>query len=225
MVAYIATLCPGSGIGSAFVGIIGALYYLKINNIKTQLIINCYFASEPVKWFINVFLDQDNISIVKFVNIYNNVYKNTYKQGDKFKELFFVSETEHIYHQLQDNTIDFGIFIYLFTQVWRLKPFIKQECSVLEKYDICINIRRGDKITLERSINVTSVNSYIEEIEKIERTVLNTPKIFHTSDEYNSFLEIKRKKPFWHISTLCVPEEQGYFLADINKKDINYKKG
>jgi len=219
MVEYIATLCSGSGIGSAFLGIIDALYYLQSNNIKTQLLVNCYFASEPVKWFINVFLDRDNIDIIKFVNIHDNYYKKIYKNGDRYKELFFTEE-RNIYHIMQDNSFDFDILIKIFEQVWVLKTFIKEECNLLDKYDVCINVRRGDKITLESHINVASVKSYIDEIEKIK--LGRNPKIFHTSDEYNTFLEIKLIKPHFNIETLCVPEEKGYFLADINKKDINY---
>ena len=37
---YIVTLLPGTGIGASFIGIIGALYYLKENNIDTILLIN-----------------------------------------------------------------------------------------------------------------------------------------------------------------------------------------
>ena len=210
---YIVTLQKGSGIGSALIGIIGALYYLQINNIKKKLIVNYYFASEPVKCFINNFLDQTNILTVKFVN------NNTFIKNDKYKELFYTENTILIYHQLQNNTIDFNIFIEIFENIWKLKPFIQNECNSLDNYDICINIRRGDKITLESHIHVASIQTYIDKIEKIK---LDNPTIFHTSDDYNTFLEIKNIKQNWKIDTFCSSKENGYFINELNTKPIEY---
>jgi hypothetical protein len=48
-IKYTATILSGSGISSAIVGIIGALYYLKSNNIEDKLLVNLYHASKPVK--------------------------------------------------------------------------------------------------------------------------------------------------------------------------------
>ena len=219
MMNYIVTLLPGTGIGASFIGIIGALYYLKENNIDTVLLINYFFAAEPVKEFIKSFLDKDNIKIVNFVNICDNYYKKIYTNGDTYKELFFVEETKNIYHKLRENNINFKIFIELFNKIWILKPFIKEECNNLGTYDICINIRRGDKITLESYQPIASIDSYINEIENIN---LECPTVFHTSDEYDSFLEIQNKKINCKLSTLCSPEDKGYFLVELNKKNSNY---
>lgn len=216
---YIVTLLPGTGIGASFIGIIGALYYLKENNIDTVLLINYFFAAEPVKEFIKSFLDKDNIIIVKFVSICDNYYKKIYTIGDKYKELCFVEETISICYKLQSSEIDFTIFIDLFNKIWILKPFIEEECIKLETYDICINIRRGDKLTLESHIPIASIDSYINEIEKLN---LKKPNIFHTSDDYDSFLEIQNKKIDWKLSTLCSTEEKGYFLSELNKQNSDY---
>jgi hypothetical protein len=213
---YIVTLVPGSGIGSIIVGILAALLYLKENNINNVLLVNCYFASEPVKAFIDCFLDKDRIKCINFVHIYNNFYKPNYSEGDHYKELFFVKETSNVYHRLVG---EFNKYIELFNTVWILKPFVKNECAHLDKYDICINIRRGDKVKLEPHLPIVNIDSYINEIKKIN---IKNPKIFHTSDEYNSFLEIKSKNADWNISTLTSPEENGYFLEEINKKDSAY---
>jgi hypothetical protein len=213
---YLVTLCPGSGIGSIIIGIIGALYYLKENNIDTILLVNYYLASEPVKAFIDCFLDKDNIKCIKFVNISDNGYNPEYREGDKYKELFFVKETVNVYHTITD---DFNKCLEIFNNIWILNSFIKNDCEKLSKYDICINIRRGDKITLEPHLNMASIDAYINEINKIN---IKDPTIFHTSDEYNSYLEIKTKNVDWNISTLTSPEENGYFLGEINKKDAYY---
>ena len=220
---YISTLSPDAGIGSAIINIIGALYYLKENNINTILFVNCYFASEPVKAFINCFLDKDNIKCVNFVYIFDNFHKSNYTPGDKYKELFAVNETLEIYNKIINNfNNDFNKCIEIFNKIWILKPFVKNECACLDNYDICINIRRGDKITLESFHKIASIDSYINEINEINKINIKKPKIFHTSDEYNSYLEIKTKNVDWNISTLTLPEENGYFLREINKKDGHY---
>jgi hypothetical protein len=213
---YIVTLLPGSGIGSAVVGIISALLYFKENNINQVLLVNCYFASEPVKAFIDCFLDKDKIKCINFVNICDNYYNPTYSEGYKYKELFYVNETCNLYNNF---SINFNKILAIFNNVWILRPFVNNECIGLDKYDICINIRRGDKITLESHIPIASIDSYINEIKKIN---INNPKIFHTSDEYNSFLEIKSKNVDWNLSTITSPEENGYFLGEINKRDGDY---
>jgi hypothetical protein len=209
---YIATPYPDCGIGSVIVCIIGALYYLKQNNINAVLIVNCINASETAKVFIDCFLDKDNIKCVKFVNIYDDFYKINNNEANIYKELFYVNETTYIYDKI--NT-DFNKCLEIFNNLWILKPFVKNDCECLEQYDICINIRRGDKITLEPHLSIASIDAYINEINKINIT---NPKIFHTSDYYNTFLEIKTKNVDWDISTLTSPEENGYFLRDINKK-------
>jgi hypothetical protein len=214
IINYIATAWKGSGIGSVIINIIGALYYLKENNINAVLTVNCINASEPVKVFIDYFLDKDNIKCVKFVNIYDDFYKI----NNLHKELFYVNETKHIYDTINDNNY-FNKCLEIFNNLWILKPFVNNECLCLEQYDICINIRRGDKLTLEPHLSIASIDAYINEINKINIT---NPKIFHTSDEYNSFLEIKTKNVDWNISTLTSPEENGYFLEDINKKGRQY---
>ena len=44
---------------------------------------------------------------------------------------------------------EFNKCLEIFNNLWILKPFVKNNCECLEHYDICINIRRGDKITQE----------------------------------------------------------------------------
>jgi hypothetical protein len=216
---YIATPQPDCGIGSVIVNVISALYYLKENNINAVLTVNCINASEPVKVFIDYFLDKDNIKYIKFVNIYDDFYKINNNEANIYKELFHVNETKHIYDTMINDNNYFNKCLEIFNNLWILKPFVKNMCVSLEQYDICINIRRGDKLTLEPHLSIASIDAYINEINKINIT---NPKIFHTSDEYNSFLEIKTKNVDWNISTLTSPEENGYFLRDINKKDRQY---
>jgi len=207
MTEYIVTLLPGSGIGSTILGILGALFYLKNNNIKSILNINQYYASSPVKCLIDCFLDKELIKIVNFISI-NRPYKN----ADKYKELFFVKETEDIYHRIT-NPEYFKDILPLFNNIFILKHIESINQNELEKYEICINIRRGDKITLESFQPVAQIESYIEKIEQLN---LENPKIIHTSDDYGTFLEIIQLRPKWDIITLNSPDEQGYFLSELN---------
>lgn len=202
---YSCSLELNSGLGHSILAIISSIYYLKINNIDTVLNVNTINASEPVKVFINYFLDKDNIKCINFI---------CEKLDENYKELFFRVNNPYV-----DVLEHFDKYVEIFNKIWILKPFVKEECDKLNKYDICINIRRGDKVTLEPSHSVTSIDSYIDEINKIN---LNNPKIFHTSDEYDSFIEIKNKNINWDISTLTSTEEKGFFLAEMNTKDIEY---
>lgn len=211
MVEYIVTLLPGSGIGSAILGILGGLFYLKRNNINSILYVNQYHASVPVNCFIDYFLDRESILLLKFIAV-NREYKN----NDQYKELFFVNETENIYHEIQDSMY-FDDIVVLFNNIFILKPVFINEYNKLINYDICINIRRGDKITLESHIPVAKIELYIEKIEQLN---LNSPTIFHTSDEYGSFLEIKQFRPEWNINTITSDEETGYFLSILNTKPV-----
>lgn len=211
MTKYIVTLLPGSGIGSAIVGILGGLLYLKRNNIETVLNVNQYFASIPVNCFINYFLNKEDIPLLKFISIPLEYTNNTI-----YKQLFFVKGTENIYNEILD-PIYFNDIKVLFDTIFKLNPSRIQEYNKLENYDICINIRRGDKITLEKHIAIAKLESYIEEIDNLN---LKSPRIFHTSDEYETFLHIKKYRPELNITTLTNNKEKGYFLSELNKKSI-----
>jgi hypothetical protein len=202
---------PGSGIGSAIVGILGALYFLHKNHIQTVLFVNVFHAPKPVKTLIQHFLDISKISIVQFIHIRYG-YNPDYHPSHEYKELSFVKEIDDIYHVLQNPDTDFSLFVQWFHAIFILKPSCQLELYKLKYYDICINIRRGDKITLESHLSCASVAQYIDEIEKIH---LPHVSICHTSDEYNTFLEIQAMRPDWKISTLNTPEEKGYFLNEL----------
>jgi len=207
---YIVTLSPGSGIGSALLSILGGLYYLKTLNINYVLNVNQYNASAPVNCFIDFFLDREIIPLLNFVRI-NRVLNNN---NDGFQELFCVTEPAGIYNLIQNPT-SFNEIVLLFNNIFILQEKKQIEYDSLPNYDICINIRRGDKITLESHLPIANIKSYIEKIEQIN---LISPTIFHTSDEYGTFLEIMLEKPDWDLKTLTNPEEKGYFLSELDKQ-------
>lgn len=199
MTEYIVTLCHSSGIGSALIGILGGLFYLERNKINSILYVNQIHASKPVNCFIDYFLDKEKISCLHFIN----------EENPNYQELFFTKETYTIYHDCL-NSYNFKNLVLLFNKIF----ILKKEYNI-KHYDICINIRRGDKIIVESHIPYAKIEDYIKTIQNYN---LINPTIFHTSDEYDSFLEIKQQYP--NIETLTDPEEKGYFLSELNKKPV-----
>ena len=72
---------------------------------------------------------------------------------------------------------------------------------------------------MESHIPCASVQKYITEIEKLN---LKDFAIFHTSDDYDTFLELVQTRKDWNILTLNTNEEKGYFLAELNKQSNDY---
>ena len=191
---YIVTLGKGSGIGSAIMGIINALSYMRENEINSILIVNLFDASNPVKIFINHFLDIPSITNVTFIDQQSSVLNS--------KELFFTFPT-NIFHSFSE------INYVCFDTVWKIKPqYVYSHPS-----DLCINIRRGDKLTLESHLKVDSVSSYVIEMEK-----LHANRIIHTSDDYATYLELKSLKPEWNMVTFCKKHDSGFYINDFENR-------
>lgn len=218
MTEYIITLLPGSGIGSAIIYIISGLCYLKKNNINIIPIVNLYFASKPVKIFFEHFIDIENITAVTFINSSEIKYNPKSNDTSKYKELFRVKETNIVYSEICENKF-VDIYVEQIKQIWKLNSKIINECKELNNYDICINIRRGDKITLEPYLCITNTNKYVDKIMEIG---LDNPTIFHTSDDYNTLLELKTLNNNLNISSFCTTNDNGFFLSDINTKNDSY---
>jgi len=216
-IKYIVTILSGSGIGSAIVGIIGALYYLRSNNIEEKLLVNLYHASKPVKILFSHFLDLSNIDCIEVVN-----FNNDHMVGDEYKELYFnkmlniQNKKFNIYQSIRSDS-DFDSFYEIFNNIWKLKEEITNKMILpIDDYKICINIRRGDKITLESYLKVVEIQEYINEIKKID---INPVNIFHTSDDYNTLLELKQMIPNYKIGSFREPSDKGYFISELNSID------
>lgn len=192
---YVVTLGGGSGIGSAITGIVDALVYMCSNKINKKLIINTFNASRTVKMFITHFLDIQSIPNVIFIQKKTPILNS--------KELFFTFPTNC------DNEINY----ICFDNFWKIKPHHVYS----HPSDLCVNIRRGDKLTMEPHMKVTSVASYVIEMEK-----LNPTTIIHTSDDYATYLELKSLKPEWNMVTICKKQDAGFYLNDFNSHSNDY---
>jgi len=211
---YVITLTPGSGIGSVVIGLINALAYMKINDISDILYININKASSPGNVLFTCFLDLEKLDFIKIIDrdieVILNEKTNRHQviTSDEYVELWYTLETTQDY--------DFNLKCQIFDSLWLLKPDVVKLLAIeTENYseiDLCINIRRGDKVTLEQSEKQGSIDEYIDAIELVE----NVSSIFHTSDDYSTFLDIKHKRPDWNLITFCTPKDNGYFLKDLN---------
>jgi hypothetical protein len=89
---------------------------------------------------------------------------------------------------------------------------INNLCSSYLDHDVCLNIRRGDKITLEPHCPQGTAEEYIRELTKI-----NARSVFHTSDDYSTLLEFKEKCPDIKFDSFCSNLDNGFFLKDMNE--------
>ena len=197
---YVVTLGGGSGIGSAIIGIVDALVYMYTNKINSKLIINTFNASNPVKIFITCFLDIQSIPNVTFINQKSSILNSN------SKELFYTLPTNSYHGCNEINYICFDNF-------WKIKP----QHVYSHPSDLCINIRRGDKLTMEPHLKVDSVSSYVIEMEKLHPTT-----IIHTSDDYATYLELKSLKPEWNLMTFCKKQDAGFYLNDFNNRSNDF---
>jgi hypothetical protein len=214
---YMLTLTPGSGIGSIIIGLVNALTYMKTKHIDKQLLVNLNKASSPGNVLFTCFLDLNNLPFLKLVDIPIKVVlnKDTHKHevitpGD-YTELWYRPETQE--------TVEFNTKCDVFKSIWVMKPDIINYLNIhIAEYtdiDVCINIRRGDKITLEPHAKQGSIQEFIDALEAIP----NVESVFHTSDDYVTYQEIKQQRPDLKIQTFCTPVDAGYFLKDLNEVD------
>jgi len=216
---YITTLTPGSGIGSVVIGIIRALTYMKKNNINDILYINLKEASSTGNILFTCFLNLEKLDFIKVIKEPVKVILNSDKKhqvitpGDYY-ELWYTSI-------VNTNETDLPLMYDIMKSFWLLKDDVCEYLNIhteLYNPNLCINIRRGDKITLEPHAKQGTIEEYIEKIEDLE----NIKTIFHTSDDYSTFLEFKTAKPEWNIQTFCTPKDTGYFLKDLNESHTSH---
>jgi len=92
MIEYIVTIKKDSRLNIVVKNLICALCYLKINNITSNLIVNLYFTTEPIKFFLHTFINVD--FNIKFIDVdINNL------EIQNYNELFDKPETNLIYEK------------------------------------------------------------------------------------------------------------------------------
>jgi hypothetical protein len=214
---YITTLTSGSGIGSVVIGIVRALTHMKKNNITDILYVNLKEASSTGNILFTCFLNLEKLKFIKVINepvkvilISENKYQ-VITPGD-YCELWYTNTVSVDKNDLQ-------LMYDVFESFWILKDDVYNYLNIhTQQYnaDLCINIRRGDKITLEPHVKQGTIEEYVEKIEELE----NIKTFFHTSDDYSTFLEFKTARPEWNIQTFCTPNDTGYFLKDLNESVV-----
>jgi hypothetical protein len=211
---YITTLTPGSGIGSVVIGIVRAVAFMKKNNINEILHVNINKASSTGNILFTCFLNLEKLNFIKVINEPIKVILISHKKhqvitSQEYCELWYTPI-------LKINENDSNMMYDIIDLFWVLKDDVYEYLNIhTENYnsDLCINIRRGDKITLEPNEKQGTIEEYIEKID----TLTDISSIFHTSDDYSTFLEFKSVRPEWNIQTFCTPKDTGYFLKDLNE--------
>lgn len=212
---YILTLTPGSGIGSVVIGLVKALCYMNLNNITSKLYINVRKASSTGRILFTCFLDLEKLSFLEIVDKPCEMQFNT--QTKKHELITFGDYTDLWYRRCVELPFIFKLQTEAFNSFWVMKPdvidYLNKQTESYNNVDLCINIRRGDKITLEPHQQQGSIEEFLNAIKKIP----NVNKIFHTSDDYATYIEFKEQNPEWDMYTFCTLEDKGYFLGDLNK--------
>lgn len=89
----------------------------------------------------------------------------------------------------------------------------------LPEHFISMQVRGGDKY-LEYD-ELVEADAFIEKVEKLN---LDTNNIFVFTDDYRNVTYIKEKRPEWNIMTLTREDERGYYNAQFNQQDWDFRK-
>jgi len=216
MNSYYLNLQKGSGIGSMIMLIIGSLYILETKNIHCKLYVNIHSISKITNYFINNVLDKNKIKDIIFINKPYNELENL----ENYIELVNLKEEKinekqisiywlYRYYFIIDDS--YSRYLYFFEKLWIIKKEYKFT-EMLKKYDICVNLRRGCKSTLEPYLVVHTVPQYIDIINQLN---LENPQIIHTCCSYETFLEFKELEPNLNIeNSVDNISCRGYWISD-----------
>lgn len=228
-------LTVGSGIGSSICAMVTSLVRVRTRDVSNEkdrqhmspnLEIDFTEASEPVKSLFANFID-----VSKYGEEVTVLWKRKARRAagaspnsdhgviDMMDE--FV-KGKNVYHEC--TALDEEAFKFL----WQLNDKGRELLEAAPTPDICLNLRRGDKVTLEPHLACVQVSEYVAQLEKRfeleDASVIDMFKIWHTCDDYTTFEELREQRPTWDIETYCEPTERGYFLADLNKKSARVVK-
>jgi len=207
---------PGSGIGSFVVGWVSAAAYIHTTS-KTpekKLNINLFHASKPVAIFVQHFVVWREDSPFCVINVDPQTY------GAGAVELFYtdvVMRNNLLYHKCDADNFYYDYFDRV---VWQLREPHRYK-TWPESIDVCINVRRGDKVTCEPHLSVVSVAKYVQEIENTH-TIHTGSLIYHTADDYDTFEELRTLRPEWNVATICKETDRGFVLLDMNAATDEY---
>jgi hypothetical protein len=208
----IATLLEGSALGSSILGVIFALVYIKKHNIKTKLKINVNNASKPAKTFFNKVTENELFEIINLpvsIKTINGVNHPCSSELDGI-ELFYSPGMQGYDLFETDFDILYNVFV-LFNNVTRTFERTNKETA----NDVCVHVRRGDKLIYESQLKVHTIEEYIK---KINENSLNK-NIIVVTDDYDTYLEFKTKCPDWNICTTSSEKNRGFNISNINKEN------
>lgn len=206
---------PGSGIGSAVCILVTSLSSVRAAQRAKPTVrlpymeVDMSSASVPVKLFFAHVIDtrqQPYGTEVRLV-VKPSTLGGPLEDGDVDLMKEFVGG-KNVYHECTDEDHE------SFACLWKLRPWCLQALRDTVCVDVCFNIRRGDKVSLEPHLKCTPVVEYVQYVE----SNVSGPdlKMWHTSDDYTTYEELRELRPEWTVGTFCTPQERGYFLAHLN---------
>jgi hypothetical protein len=188
----------GSGMGSVVVFLVRALAYRMLHKKEDILHIDDRQCSPLVKRFFRHFIDLEKMGEVHFVSgdipdkneVFNNEAVNSWWYGFNKEDRLAVCRS-------------------VFAQRLAFKPWVRDCLAGIEKAEIGLCIRRGDKKTLEAHLPLLELDQYRDYVN--ER---GAKRIYIATDDFSTIEELRELEPSWEISFDARPDDKGFFLAD-----------
>ena len=203
----IATLQVGSALGSSILGILLALAHLRKAGSATVLTVNINGASTPARFFFkNYHLNPSLIEIIDLPTKVRSIHGQDQPATDDFdgEELFY-SPPILRYHET-----DFELVSSIMQAFWEgVTP-----PTQVEAVDVCMHIRRGDKLIFESFKKVNSLDEYAS---YLEDHVQPLGIVCIITDDHNTFLAFRKLRPGWEVRTTSSPANAGFNIMEINQ--------
>ena len=239
--------CNG-GLFSEINCMIFAILYCLEHKLKFELTdVNANFADWSEKPWEEFFIPFLKINRDKIHAKYNQRWKVAFDRKYDFLHLAFYKFMHNVKYFTQD-IIDEIVIYYakekivipelgggmegymhksVAEMVWQFKPQVQQELNeVMAKIGlpsryVSIQLRRGDKVTLESQI-CPPAEKFMEHLRKISPC----KDVLLLCDDYKDVKYLRSNYPDYNFYTICQPDEQGYMNDQFyaSKKEVKRRK-
>lgn len=208
------------------------LYQKFINPLTLAFRKNSF--SELTKQALETFIGKNKEKNIFKENILSYSFEKTKKLfGIKSDLMFEVFDEIRIFNYNQRNS-NRKAFILKMNEIlldfWKFTPETlqaindkKKQLNLEElKNYVVFHIRRGDKVAQETMEDRSyEVDEYLRKLDLLDPTIRT---IFLMTDDYNVFLEIQQKVPYYKIFTLTEPISKGHDQNSFNKSSPEIKR-
>jgi hypothetical protein len=210
----LATLLPGSALGSTLLNVVLARAYLRKMNPKATLAVNLRKASAPARLFFEDYYRPDDSFMLMDAPVHMqrlNGLDHLLTRGTSHTELFATPLVAAFDAWETEYALASGVARDFWEHIEPTAPG--------RRFDVCAHIRRGDKLTLERSLKVHSIGDYADCIERsCGKAQRGTPfDLCVVTDDHQAYVEFTRVRPTWNICTTSSPGDTGFDINAINQ--------